>query len=181
MFWEDSWHGLSPLPGGGEPDYKSVHEEGHRSGTYVQGEAKGTGGLRRVRRDVGGRILVESFDDSTWEGGGETVAMDHTSRGGRNPDLLDVLPGKGRTAEMPSGGVPRHSGYEDRNAGALIATECPQHRGDSGGRKLPPPTVLPVQHTSPPAGVERAAPGHRAVQKGGGTKETTTGGGGDAG
>ena len=41
----DIRHGLSPLSGGREPDYKSVREEGHGSGTYIQGEANGTGGL----------------------------------------------------------------------------------------------------------------------------------------
>ena len=60
-------------------------------GTYIQGEAIETGGLQRVQRDVGGRIPVESYDDSTWEGGGDTAAMEHTSRSDQNPDLQGVL------------------------------------------------------------------------------------------
>ena len=172
---------MSPLSGGRTPDYISVREDGHGSGTCIQGEAKGTCGLRQVQRDVGGRIPVESYDDSTCEGGRDTAATEHTDRGDQTPDLKDVLPGEGRTTEIPSGGVPGQSGDEDGNAGALRAPACTRHRGDSVGRKLLPPTVRPVRHASPPAGVERAAPGHSTVQKGGRTEETTDGGGGDSG
>ena len=35
----------------------------------------------------------------------------------------------------------RGNGDEDGDAGALRAPAYPQHRGDAGGRKLPPPTV----------------------------------------
>ena len=80
---------------------------------------------------------------------------------------------------MPSGGVHGQIGYKDGNAGALRALACPRHRGDSGGRKLPPPMVRPVRHAIPPVGVEQVAPGHRTVQKGGGTEEMTASGGGD--
>ena len=99
-----------------------------------------------MQRDVGGRIPVDSSDDSTWEGSGETAAMEHTGRGEWSPELPDVFPGKGRTVEMPRGGVPGQSGNEDGNAGALRAPACPCYRGDSGGRKIPPPTVIPVRH-----------------------------------
>ena len=77
-----------------------------------------------MRRDVGGRIPVDSSDDSTREGGGETAAMEQTSRGEWYPELPDVFPSEGRTAEMPSGGVPGQSGDEDSNAGALRAPAC---------------------------------------------------------
>ena len=107
--------------------------------------------------------------------------MEHTGRGGRTPDLPNVLPREGMTAEIPSGRVPGQSGDEDGNAGALREPACPRHCGNYGGRKLPPPTVRPVQHAIPPAGVERAAPGHSTVQKGGIMEEMTSGGGGDAG
>ena len=73
----------------------------------------------------------------------ETAAMKHTG-GECSPELTDVFPGEGRIAEMPRGGVPGQSGDEDGNAGALRVTACPRHRGDSGGRKLPSPTVLPA-------------------------------------
>ena len=89
-------------------------------------------------------IPVNSYDDSTREGGGYTAAMEHTGRGDRTPDLQDVLPGEGRTAEISSGGVSGQSGGEGGNAGALCAPACPQHRGDSLDRKLPPPTVIPM-------------------------------------
>ena len=134
-----------------------------------------------MRVDSGGRIPVDSSDDSTWEGGGETVAMDHTGRGEWPPELPDVLSGKGGTAEIPCGGVPRESGDEYGNAGALRALACPQHRGDSGVRKLPPPIMRPVQHISPPEGAERAAPGYSTMPQGSRKEETTAGGGGDVG
>ena len=107
--------------------------------------------------------------------------MDHTGRREWAPELPDVLSGKGGTTEMPRGGVPGKSGDEDGNAGALSAPACPRHRGDDGGRKIPSPTVRPVQHSSTPEGAERAAPGYSTVPQGGGTEETTAGRGGDAG
>ena len=112
---------------------------------------------------AGGRLPVESSDDSTWEGGGETATTDHTGRGEGAPELPDVLFGKGGTAEMPRGGVTRESGEKDGNTGALCAPACPRHRGDSGGRKIPPPTVRPVRQAGPPEGAERAAPGYLTV------------------
>ena len=116
-----------------------------------------------MRRDVGSRIPVDSYGDSTQEGGGDTAAMEHTGRGDQTPDLQDVLPGKERTAEMSGGGVPIQSGDEDGNAGALRAPACPQHRGGSVGRKPPPPTVRPMRHAGPPEVLERTAPGHSTV------------------
>ena len=79
--------------------------------------------------------------DSTWEGGGATATVDHAGHGKGPPGILDVLSGKGGTADMPRGRVPGESGDEDGNAGALRALACPRHRGDAGGWKLPPPTV----------------------------------------
>ena len=59
---------------------------------------------------------------------------------------------------MPRGGLPGESGNKDGNAGALLAPECPQHHGDSGGGKIPPPTVRPMQHAGHQAGLERTSP-----------------------
>ena len=64
---------------------------------------------------------------------------------------------------MSSGRVPRQSGDEDGNAGALCSPACPRHRGDSGGRKLLPYTVILMQHAGPLAGLKRAAPVHITV------------------
>ena len=95
--------------------------------------------------------------------------------------FVEFHTGKGRTAEMSGGRVPGQSGNKDGNAGALRAPACPRHFGDSGGRKLTPLMVRPMRHAGPPAGLERAAPGHSKVLKGGGAEEATAGGGGDAG
>ena len=78
-----------------------------------------------MRGDARGRIPIESSHDSTWEGGGETAAMEHTGRGEWPLELPYVLSGKGGTAEMSCVGVPRESGDEDINAGALRAPACP--------------------------------------------------------
>ena len=163
---------MSPLSGGGEPVRSSVREEGHRGRAYTQGAVKGTGGIRRMRRVVGGRIPVESYDDSTWEGGGDTSAMEHPGHRGWASDLQDDLPGEGRPVELSSGGMPGQSGGEGGNAGAILARECPRHCGNSGRRKNPPPTVRPMRHAGPQAGPEQAATGHGTVCKGGGAEET---------
>ena len=82
--------------------------------------------------DAGGRLPVESSDNSTWESGRETATMEHTGRREGAPELPDVLSGKVWTAEMPRVGVPRKSGDEDDNAGAVLAPACLRHGGDSG-------------------------------------------------
>ena len=69
--------------------------------------------------------------------------------------------------------MPGPSGDEEGRAGAIPASACPQHHGDSGGGKLPAPTVRPMQHAGPQAGTERTAPNHGAVYKGGRAEETT--------
>ena len=67
-----------------------------------------------------------------------------TPDGNMVQDIQDVLPDKGGTADMSRGRVPGDTGNKDGNAGALCAPACPRHRGDAGGRKLPPPTVCQV-------------------------------------
>ena len=134
-----------------------------------------------MKRAVGGRIPVESYDESTWEGGGDTSEMEHPGRGDRASELQDDLHGEGRNAELSSGGMPGNIGNEDGNAGALRVTECPRHRGDSGGKKLPPPTARPMKHAVPQAGLERTTTGHGILCKGGVDEDTTACGGGDAG
>ena len=83
---------------------------------------------------------------------------------GKGPQgIPDVISGKGGTADTPCGGVPVETGDKDGNAGALFAPACPRHRGDAGGRKLPPLAVRQVQDAGPPEGTEWAAPRDRAV------------------
>ena len=83
--------------------------------------------------------------------------------GKRGQDVQDVLPDEGGTAEMSRGGVHRGPSNKDGNAGALRAPARPRHRGDAGGRKLPPPTVSQVLHAGPQEGAQWAPPGDRAV------------------
>ena len=95
-------------------------------------------------RAAGGWLPVESYYDSTWEGGGATTPVVHPGRRKGPPGIPDVLSGKGGTVDMPRGGLPGESGNEDGNAGALRALACPRHRGDARGSKLPPTTVRQV-------------------------------------
>ena len=76
---------------------------------------------------------------------------------------------------MPRRGVPGETDDEDDDTGALRALACPRHRGDSGGRKLPPPTVRQVRHSGPPEGAEWASPGDRAVCERSRGEETAAG------
>ena len=96
------------------------------------------------------------------------MTVDHPGRRKGPPGIPDFLSGKGRTADMPRGGVPGESGDEDGNAGTLCAPACPRYCGDTGGRKLPPLTMRQVRHAGPPEGAERAAPGDRTVPQGSG-------------
>ena len=148
---------------------------------HIQGAVEGTGVMRILRRVVGGGISDNSYDDSTWEGGGNTTAMDHPVRGGWALEFQDDLPEEGRSAELPGRGMPGTSGDEDGNAGALPAPSCPRHRGYSIGGKLPLPTVILMRHSGPPAGPERQEPGHGKVCQGGEAQEATACGGGDEG
>ena len=111
----------------------------------------------------GGGIPDDSSDDSTWEGGGDTTDLENPGRGGRATDFTNDIPGKGKPAELPGGGMPRPSSEEDGNTGALPAPSCPQHRGHSVGGKPPPPTVCLMRHAGPLASPERQAPCYSPV------------------
>ena len=137
---------MPPLPGGKESVGGGVREEGHGGRPHVHGASEGTGIMQGVRRFDGGGIPDESSDGSIWEGGGDTTAMEKPGRRGRATDFTNEFPGKGRSAEIPGGGMPGPSGDKYGNAGAITEMACPQHRGNSGGGKLPPPTVRPLQH-----------------------------------
>ena len=83
----------------------------------------------------------------------------------RGPDIQDVLTNEGGTTAMSRGRVPGETGNEEYNAGAIRAPACPRHRGDAGGRKLPPPTVSQVGHAGTQEGAKWAPLGYRAVCK----------------
>ena len=116
--------------------------------------------MRGVRITASGWLPVESYDESTWESGRTKRPVEHPGRGQGPPGILGVLSEKGGTTDMPRGGVPGENCNKDGDAGALSAPAYPRHRGDAGGRKLPPPTVLLMRHAGTPEGLERAAPGH---------------------
>ena len=81
--------------------------------------------MQALRIVVGGRILDESSDDSTWEGGGDTTVLEQPGRGGWDMDFKNYFPGEGRPAELPGGRMPGTSGDEDDNVRVLTAPACP--------------------------------------------------------
>ena len=122
---EDCQHGVPPLPGDGRKHNPSgVREETHRGRELIQKAAERSGGLRGMWGTAGGRINVESSDESTWESGGVKTPMDNPDRD-RGPGIPDVLSDKVGTTAMPRGGVPRETGDEEYNTGALRAPACP--------------------------------------------------------
>ena len=44
-------------------------------------------------------------------------------------DVMHELPGQGRPADLPVGGIPRTRDDEDGDAGTSYAPACPGHRG----------------------------------------------------
>ena len=168
------WPCILPYSGG-------VRDEDYGGRELLQRTAAGSGRVRGVRRKAGGRLPVESSDDSTWESSGAKTPVDHPGRGQGPPGITDVLSSKGGTAEMPRGGVPGENGDKDGDAGALCGPECPRHRGDYGGRKLPPPTVRQVQHAGTTEGAEWASPRDRTVYERSGEEDTADGRDGDEG
>ena len=87
----------------------------------------------------GGRIYGGSQDDLAWASGRGAAELENLGHGGRAADISHGLPGKGRPAELPGGGMFRTSGDEDGDAGPFPILSCPRHRGHSGGGN-PPPT-----------------------------------------
>ena len=85
------------MPGGGRKQNRGgIQEEDHGRRDVLRGAAVRTGRMIGIWRTPGGRVNVESSDDSTWESGGETTPMD-TPEVKRVPDIQDVFPDKGDT------------------------------------------------------------------------------------
>ena len=87
----------------------------------------------------GGRIFGGAKDDMAWASGIGDTKLENLGHGGRAADVMHVLSGQGRPAELPGGGMPRTISNEDGNAGPFSAPACPGHRGHFGGGKLPHP------------------------------------------
>ena len=73
----------------------------------------------------GDGIPDNSYDDSTWEGGRDTAAMENPGIGGRAADFPNGFPGKGRPAELPGGGMHGPIGDKDGNTGTFPETAFP--------------------------------------------------------
>ena len=90
----------------------------------------------------GGGIPGDPPDDSARTGSRGTMELENLGRGGRGMGISNGLPGQGRPAELPGGGMPGPSGDEDGDEGALFtAPACPRHRGHSIREEPPAHTV----------------------------------------
>ena len=132
---------------------------------------EGAGPVQGVQGGDDGGICGETHNDSAWESGRGATELEDIGHRGIAVGISNGLPGQGSPTELPGGGMPRPSGNEDGDGGALPALACPQHRGHYVGGKLPPPTVHLMRHDGPPARPERQAPCHSPVQQRSGAEE----------
>ena len=72
-------------------------------------------------------------DDTAWAIGRGETDMEDLGHVGRAADVSHGLPGQGKPADLPGGGMPRTSGDKYGNAGQFSAPACPGHRGHFGG------------------------------------------------
>ena len=100
--------------------------------------------MQVVRGGYGARIYGKSHDDSAWVGNRGTMEFENLGHGGRALYISNGLPGQGRPAELPGGGMPGPSGNEDGDVGTLPTPACHGHRGHAGGGKPLPPMVHPM-------------------------------------
>ena len=82
----------------------------------------------------------------------ELISLGH---GRRTTDVSDGLPDQGRSAELPSGGLPRKGRDEGGDADALLQPACPGYRDHLGGGKPPPPKVLMMRHAGTMEDIKR--------------------------
>ena len=163
-----------PIPGrqlawSSAPARRRVISRRRRTGDGSQGRSPPIGSARRDGFTAGSaerrwrRIYGKSHDDSAWAGERGATELENPGHGGRVIDISNGLPGQGRPAELPGGGMPGPSDDDNGDAGTLPAPACLGHRGRYGGGKPPPPTVHPMRHASTLPGTEWQAPFHSSV------------------
>ena len=134
--------------------------------------------MQGVRGGDGGGICGRIHDDLAWESGRGATDLEDLGHRGRAAGILNVLPGQGRSMELPGVGMPGPSGNEDGNVGSLPIPACSGHCVHYGVRKPPPPMLHPMRHSGLPAGTERQAHCHQSVRQRRGAKEAAANGGG---
>ena len=118
-----------------------------------------------------------AHEDATWAGGGEETELGSHAPWRGTADILDVLPDRRRTAELPGQGLYGTSGDENGDEDTFYSPACMGYCGPFGGGKTPLPTVLPMRHAGPLECSEWEAPFHHPVQQGGGAEAKASGGG----
>ena len=134
--------------------------------------------MQGLQERDGGRVFGVPQGDTSWTGNRGAVDLGSLGHRRRTTDVQDGLPNQGRSAELPSGGLPRTDRDADGDADALLQPACLGYRDCLGGGKPPPPKVPTMQHDCSMEGIKRKAPRHRTVQKGRGKEEALDGGGG---
>ena len=124
------------------------------------------------------RIIGGAQYDIAWASGRVEMDLENLGHRGRALNIPHGLPGQGRPAELPGGGIPRTSGDKDGDAGTFYVPACPGHHGCFGGGKHTPPTVTLMRHAGPLAYTEQKSPCHRTVREGSGLEKAAVSGGG---
>ena len=92
---------MPPMPGGGDPVGGGVWVTNYVRRTFLPGAAEGTGAVQVVRGGYGGWVYGRSHKDTTWSSGKGDMELENPGHGVINADVLHVLPGQGRPAELP--------------------------------------------------------------------------------
>ena len=64
-----SWHGMLPIPGGGDPVRGSLRVTDYGRGNFLPGAAEETGAVQGVWGGDGGWIYGRTHEDTTWATG----------------------------------------------------------------------------------------------------------------
>ena len=156
------------MPGGGYLVGGGVRAKDDRRGTLLPGAKERTGTVQGVRGGDSGGIFGGAQDDIAWASGRGETELENIGHGGRAADVSHGLPGQGKPAELPGGGIPRTSDNKEGDTGPFYAPACPGHRGNFGGGNPTPPTVPLMQYAGPLAYNERKENCHRTVRQGSG-------------
>ena len=86
-----SWHGLPPMPGGGDPVGGGVRATDDRRGTLLSGAIEGTGTVQGVWGGDGGGVFDREKYDTAWGSSRGETEMENLGRGGRAADVSHGL------------------------------------------------------------------------------------------
>ena len=143
---EDSSNVLPFLTGGGNAVGGSLRETDDRRGTFLSGEAAGSGTVHGVWGGNCAWFAGSAHADAAWEVSVWETAFRNQGPGWGDTYLHNGLLGRRGTAELPHRGVFGAGGNKDGDAGSFLPPAWPGYRHHFVGGKPPPPTVPPMRH-----------------------------------